>query len=142
MGGTLHIRGADSIQHVVNYKTASIGGVFVYGNDEGEQLMISATGSTSLKFHKFNELWIQVLSGGDEVARKGFRPHTPLKIRFEVSETKSRAVVDDQEIVGRRKTPQSAGQFSLHGGNGGLSVSSLVITGIPEESWVKEFLGE
>ena len=137
-GGVLSLRAADSIQHIVSFKSASIGGNFAPGGDE---FAIFVSRSASVRFKEWP--FVELFSAGEPVAhRDEFKHAWPMPIQYDVSETKVRVVFAGQELAGRRKNADSVGHFTLSGGNSGLAVSSLIISGVPEESWLKEFLGE
>lgn len=137
--GVAKVAPVEMAKHVAVFKTGSISGRFLYGNNEGEQMMLGTTAATSLRFHKFNEFWLQLFSEGREIARKDFGDKKPLPILYEITETKMRINVNGQELAGLRVSPGVCGAFTLHGGNAGLAIAGLVISGVPEEKWMKDF---
>lgn len=68
--GIMRVSPVETANHVVLFETGTVRGNFLYGNNEGEQMMIGTSGATSLRFHKFNEFWLQLFSEGKEIARK------------------------------------------------------------------------
>jgi hypothetical protein len=138
-GGVAKVTPIEMAKHVAVFKTGSVNGRFLYGNNEGVQTMLGTTTATSLRFHKFNEFWLQLFSEGREIARKDFGAKKPLPILYEITETKMRINVNGQELAGLRVNPGICGAFTLHGGNAGLAVAGLVISGVPDEAWMKDF---
>lgn len=138
-GGVAKVAPVEMAKHVVVFKTGSVNGRFLYGNNEGEQMMLGTTAATSLRFHKFNEFWLQLFSQGREIARKDFGDKKPLPILYEITEAKMRINVNGQELAGLRVNPGICGAFTFHGGNAGLAVAGLVISGVPDEAWMKDF---
>jgi hypothetical protein len=137
----LRVAAAEQTTHIVEFAHGSIGGLFAYGNNEGQQVMLGVSGRASVQFHKFNEVWIQLFSEGREIARKDAGPRSPLALQWDVSGKKSRVVIQGKgELAAQRGDVGDIGRFSLHGGNGGLTVSGLRISGVPKNGWLNEFL--
>jgi hypothetical protein len=138
--GAAKVAPVEGVTHIAVFKTGSIKGRFAYGNNQGEQIMLATTTATSLRFHKFNEFWLQLFSEGREIARKDFGDKKPLPILYEITETKMRIEVNGQQLAGLRVTPANCGAFVMHGGNAGLAVAELVISGVPDGQWMKAFV--
>lgn len=138
--GVMRVSPVETANHVVVFETGTVRGNFLYGNNEGEQMMIGTSGATSLRFHKFNEFWLQLFSEGKEIARKDFGDKKPLPIQYEVTNTKVQITVNGQQLAGLRANPKPCGRFSLHGGNAGLVVSGLIVTGVPDKAWLQAFV--
>lgn len=138
--GIMRVSPVETANHVVLFETGTVRGNFLYGNNEGEQMMIGTSGATSLRFHKFNEFWLQLFSEGKEIARKDFGDKKPLPIQYEVTNTKVQITVNGQQLAGLRANPKPCGRFSLHGGNAGLVVSGLIVTGVPNRAWLQAFI--
>lgn len=140
--GVAKVAPVEAVTHIAVFKTGSIKGRFAYGNNQGEQMMLATTTATSLRFHKFNEFWLQLFSEGREIARKDFGDKKPLPILYEITDTKMRIEVNGQQLAGLRVTPANCGAFVMHGGNAGLAVAGLVISGVPDEQWMKAFIAK
>jgi hypothetical protein len=140
--GVAKVAPVEAVTHIAVFKTGSIRGRFAYGNNQGEQMMLATTTATSLRFHKFNEFWLQLFSEGREIARKDFGDKKPLPILYEITDTKMRIEVNGQQLAGLRVTPANCGAFVMHGGNAGLAVAGLVISGVPDEQWMKGFVAK
>jgi hypothetical protein len=139
-GRTAKVSPLESVVHTAVFRTGSVQGNFLYGNDAGEQIMLATTSATSLRFHKNGDhFWFQLFSEGHELSRKTFEKQMPIPIRFEVTESKVQLKVKGQELAGPRATAGNCGAFALHGGNAGLAVTGLVISGIPDDAWMKSF---
>ena len=139
--GGLRIAAAEQITHIAEFSRGSVTGRFVYGNREGQQVMVGVTGKASVQFHQFNEFWIQLFSEGQEVARKDAGRAVPLTLQWDVSGQKTRLLLNGKaELGAARGDLGDIGRFHLNGGNGGLVVSGLIISGVPKEGWLADFL--
>ncbi|MCX7408693.1 MAG: hypothetical protein NTZ32_11490 [Planctomycetales bacterium] len=138
----LRIGGAETISHIVSFQAGTISGTFAPGNLGSIQTLISTSSNASLNFDKGDELGVYIYSGGKQLGKQVFEPTLPLVVRFDVSESKVRAILRNREITGRVGGSNAAGRFVLYGATGGLKVSSLVISGIPEKEWLREFLAD
>jgi hypothetical protein len=139
--GGLRVSAAEKITHIVEFSRGTVSGRFAYGNNRGEQVMLAVTGRASVQFHKFNEMWMQLYSEGRELARKDAGHSVPLTLLWDISGSKTRLLINAKaELAAPRGEAGEIGRFELHGGNGGLTLSGLTISGLPKEGWVDEFL--
>lgn len=140
--GLLRVSAAEAVTHVVEFTEGSISGRFAYGNIEGNQALMAVTGASQLRLDldQFGALFMHILANGQFLARKNIGHKRPLAIQWDLTDSKTRAVINGEELAGARAGQQEAGQFVLNGGNGGLTVSGLIISGIPREDWFKEFM--
>lgn len=139
--GALRVSAAEKITHIVDFSRGSVTGRFAYGNNQGEQVMLAVTGRATVRFHKFNEMWMQLFSEGREVARKDAGHSVPLTLLWDISGNKTRLLINGKaELAAPRGEVGEIGHFEFHGGNAGLTVSGLTISGVPKEGWINDFL--
>lgn len=139
--GAMRVSAAEKVVHIVQFARGSITGRFAYGNNEGEQVMLAVTGRATVRFHKFNEMWMQLFSDGRELARKDAGHSVPLTLVWDISGSKSRLLINGRaELAAPRGEAGEIGRFEFHGGNSGLTVSGLTVSGVPKEGWINDFL--
>ena len=62
----------------------------------------------------------------------------PIPVALTVTSSKATVKVGEIELAGKIEA-EAAGQVELLGGLGGVKIKSLVISGVPEVEWAKEF---
>lgn len=146
--GVLRIGPADAIRHVAKFKSFKVTGQFTVENlgepAYGPTIVVRATGGAAFGFQNWNGTVLHLVDKDDKwLSNKNFGgvQINSLPITFSVSEKKATVIAPNSEIAGVIKAA-NAGQLELLGGKGGMQIRSLVISGIPDEEWVKEFFSK
>lgn len=139
--GVLRIGPSDNIKHVAKFKSVSVGGYFKMENIKDDRSLLSTSAGLSLKYNHFNELWFRIMDGPNEIGKRATdaRGPWPRPILFEASDKKVLVTIGKLQ-VGATVDTVGAGNVSFHGGTGGVLISGLQISGIPDDDWLREFL--
>lgn len=149
--GTLWIGPGDSIEHTAKFDDLKVTGVFTIktlGPDEGAPFLRTSSGITCSSAQWNGTL--QLYHGRNKIVEKGFSTEAvqnmPVQIELLVSKERVKMHVASLKNlpapIGDAVKSGSPGRIELLGGKGGMGVRSLVISGKPDENWVKELLGE
>jgi hypothetical protein len=146
--GTLIVGPGDFISHIVNFKTATVSGIVSISNVEDiHRDLVSTTGSTTtFAYHRANggnSSEIVLKSNRNEITTiTDFpRPVRTAPFSFGINGNKVTATFFNKNFGGEIEA-SNFGSLKMHGGSGGIAVSPLVITGVPDEEWLNEFLSK
>lgn len=153
-GGTLWIGPGDSLEHVAKFSELKVSGTFTIKNVPSAQntALLRTSSGVACVCDDFNGDLLKLRYGDRRIAEKncgrGSIQNLPVPIVFAVTDRKTllHATVLKEGLgqfeIGDNVESGSPGRVELLGGKGGMEVRSLVISGKPDENWLKELLGE
>jgi hypothetical protein len=148
--GALRVGPTEEIRHAVKFKTLKATAQIVVENVGAGKGHIYLRTSEDVKFWVLpvNGVWTgySLAAKADELAKtKAINQDQvggkPQQVSLVVEPKKVVLKVGGEELSGKVDLP-AAGHLELHGGLGGLQVKSLVLSGVPDPEWAKEFFKE
>jgi hypothetical protein len=148
--GALRVGPTEEIRHAVKFKTLKATAQIVVENVGAGKGHIYLGTSEDVEFRvpPVNGVWTgySLAVKGEELAKSKAinQDHVggkPQQVTLTVEPKKVVLKVGGEELSGKVNLP-SAGRLELHGGLAGLQVKSLVLTGVPDPEWAKEFFKE
>jgi hypothetical protein len=145
--GALRIGPTEEIRHAVKFKALKATAQIVVENVGAGKGHIYLGTSEAVEFRvpPVNGVWTgySLAVKGEELAKSKAinQDHVggkPQQVTLTVEPKKVVLKVGGEELSGKVNLP-AAGHLELHGGLGGLQVKSLVLTGVPDPEWAKEF---
>jgi hypothetical protein len=146
--GMLTVKGGDEIQHVVKFKTISVGVVVVLG---GEEIPLKTSGDYWVFAAGKDQTVIDVCYGksgdtfiaGKGLGRKVHGNNTSLTItEWFVSETKVGLKAGNIDVSGKKKSDATPGQLILAAKSAPNQFSKLTVSGTVDPEWAKAFFAD
>lgn len=141
----VRIAAGDKMRHVVGFASGNVTGTFVSENTEGGHIIMGFNrGFFGYEVLPDNRSNFHIYSHAQRVGefKSNWHSGTPMTLSFSVNEKRARMTIGKKELGAGRREKEPAGCFVFMGGPAGMKVSSLVISGIPEEDWLQDFLKE
>jgi hypothetical protein len=146
-GGVLRISPADSIKHIVKFKSLNVTGQFVVENIGSSYVPFLQT-SAGISFGTAEGgiatglvLFNGKVNLGHKILGRDATEGKPISLNFKLTEKRASAKVQTWELAGPNEGG-AAGQVEFLGSKGGLQVRSLVISGTLDADWAREFFGK
>lgn len=139
---TLYVDSADKLRHVARFKSFTVSAVMAIKAMRGPG--IASSNGTHLGTGGLNPdtVWVQAIQGGNagKIVPDNIRSGR-IPVTFTVSPTKSSISYANERLATPTVKQDDIHQIILVGGTEGCGFSNLVITGVPDPVWFKEFLG-
>ncbi|HEY4259316.1 MAG TPA: hypothetical protein VGM98_04115, partial [Schlesneria sp.] len=140
--------GSETLTHIAKYKSLSVSANMIFKSMRGSG--ISSTGG--VKFYTGGQFpdTVYLAVEGSEVARTMVpqdKRSGAVPVTFTISPTASSVRFADDRLVVKSEKKEDPNKGDVHqlvfqGGVEGAGFSNLIIVGIPDPEWFKEFVGE
>lgn len=136
-GGVLRVSAAERLRHIVKFERLTVSATFQVRNTGDFTEIIGFTNGAVLKKRQWgNEFLLKV---GDQEALTPTTPQSSYVIHMTRDDRKVHARMNKAEL-GLPCPKDGSVSAVFHGGQGGIAVTGVVISGTPDAAWLKDFM--
>lgn len=136
-GGVIRVSAAERVAHIVRFDRVTVSGTFQVRNTGDFTEIVGFTNGAVLKKRQWgNEFLLKV---ADQEALTPTSPNSSYAIHMTRDDRKVHARMNKAEL-GLPCTTDGSVAAVFHGGQGGIAVTGVVISGTPDAAWFRKFM--